>query len=406
MTTAASDTRSAQPANHLQYSDAPNGVAAAGAVSEWIACRHAVSAKASPDEASEQDAGRVLDGRIPSLDGFRAISIVFVLIGHIGQQVYFNETSPAGWVMHSLPGFGVKIFYVISGYLITLLLLQENRKSGTIDLLHFYVRRAFRILPAAYTFMAIIFLVAGASIYPVNKLLAVVFAENYSLHEQWLVGHLWSLGVEEQFYLLWPAVFLFLPRRRSAVLLAAICSVPFINVAIIHYHWPYWNLAFYSVADTLACGCLMAILRTRSFVNSIMQSRWFFLIPILTCIASPLALTSGGIVYGLAKSLIIRPWLNIGIALCIEKGVRSAPAILNTKWLGTIGVMSYSIYLWQQPLARSAPITSSLALDLVLRLSAIALCAAASFYLIEQPALRLRKKLFSAKSPAPVCQAS
>jgi peptidoglycan/LPS O-acetylase OafA/YrhL len=76
-------------------------------------------------ETSERAAGRVLHRHIPSLDGLRALSIIFVLIGHTGHQLYFDNANLVGLALDSLPGLGVKIFFVISGYLITLLLLSE-----------------------------------------------------------------------------------------------------------------------------------------------------------------------------------------------------------------------------------------------------------------------------------------
>ena len=197
--------------------------------------------------------------RIPSLDGLRAISIAFVLIGHFchGYQRFFTQHALINRILISLGYFGVKIFFVISGYLITLLMLNEEKRAGGVNLGQFYIRRAFRILPAAIAFMVAIFIYEGSAISLQNKILSFLFLENYATATDWHVGHLWSLGVEEQFYLLWPFLFMAWPRVRKKVLFLAIALVPIINVVMIRLGWPYWNLAFYSVADTIACGCLI-----------------------------------------------------------------------------------------------------------------------------------------------------
>jgi peptidoglycan/LPS O-acetylase OafA/YrhL len=139
-------------------------------------------------------------------------------------------------------------------------------------------------LPAAYVFIAIILFLYGPQIDSANQILSLIFAENYAVKEHWRLGHLWSLGVQEQFYLIWPALFVFMPRRRIMTLLVPILAVPLINVAIIRYHWPYWNTAFYSVADTLAWGCLLALIRKQTYMDRLMKSKWPLIAPFLVMI--------------------------------------------------------------------------------------------------------------------------
>ena len=334
--------------------------------------------------------------RIPSLDGLRAISIAFVLVAHFyrGYQRYFTPDTLIDATFVSLGYFGVKIFFVLSGYLITLLMLNEEKRTGRVNLGQFYIRRAFRILPAAIAFMLAIFIYNGSAISLQNKVFSFLFLENYAAPADWRVGHLWSLGVEEQFYLLWPLLFITWPRARKKALLLTLALVPLINVAIIRFGWPFWNNAFYSVADTIACGCLLALLRRNRYLSRVLDNRFFFLVPVLTCLDSPLCLLKGGLAFGLCKSLILRPALNVGIALSVEKAVRTAPAILNKRAIVAIGAMSYSIYLWQQPFACSpTPLVSNFLLDLFSRILLIGLLASASYFLLEQPVLRVRRRI-------------
>jgi peptidoglycan/LPS O-acetylase OafA/YrhL len=339
---------------------------------------------------------RVGSARIPSLDGLRAISIAFVLISHLAYERFFNPNTLHGTALTSLGGFGVKIFFVISGYLITLLMLNEEKQTRDVSLRQFYLRRAFRILPAALTFMAAIFIYNGSAIPLQNKVLSFLFLANYANPGDWHVEHLWSLGVEEQFYLLWPLLFIALPRIRKKALILTIVLVPIANVAIIRFGWPFWNTAFYSVADTIACGCLLALVRQNRYLGKILDSQLFFLVPILTCIDAPLILLKGGLVFGLCKSLLLRPALNIGIALSVEKAVRTAPAFLNWKPIMFIGTLSYSLYLWQQPFAFSrTPLSPNSIIDLLLRILLIGSLATASYFLVERPFLKVRRHIIT-----------
>jgi peptidoglycan/LPS O-acetylase OafA/YrhL len=138
----------------------------------------------------------------------RAVSIALVLLSHASA----TRGAPA-WLGRALPAvgagnLGVRVFFVISGLLITRLLLREQRRTGGVALGAFYLRRTFRIFPAYYVFLGA--LVAAAALgwrAPVPELAllhAATYTTNYSLIETWVVGHTWSLSVEEQFYLLWP----------------------------------------------------------------------------------------------------------------------------------------------------------------------------------------------------------
>jgi len=138
--------------------------------------------------------------RIPSLDGLRAISIALVIVGHWVSRHYGSA------VALSYANLGVRIFFVISGYLITTLLIKEHSKTSTISLGDFYVRRAYRILPAAMAFMLPVFVVYGSQLRWYHMAAALVYVANFDPLRPWFLGHLWSLSVEEQFYFLWPSI--------------------------------------------------------------------------------------------------------------------------------------------------------------------------------------------------------
>ena len=138
--------------------------------------------------------------RIPSLDGLRAVSISLVVIGHSVEVRLsgFDDGDVAG----AFANLGVRIFFIISGYLITTLLLKEYDRTSTIGLREFYVRRAYRILPAAIVFMVPVFVIFWHQLRWYHMAAAALYLANFDFSHPWFLGHLWSLSVEEQFYFL------------------------------------------------------------------------------------------------------------------------------------------------------------------------------------------------------------
>jgi peptidoglycan/LPS O-acetylase OafA/YrhL len=153
--------------------------------------------------------------RIPSLDGVRAISILLVIAGH------WTETHTTGVkadIAGAFANLGVRIFFVLSGYLITRLLLEEQATTGEISLRQFYLRRARRILPASLFFMLTVFIWYHRELRWQHALAALLYVTNFDPGHPWFLGHLWSLSVEEQFYFLWPAVFKKWQAHRAPIL--------------------------------------------------------------------------------------------------------------------------------------------------------------------------------------------
>jgi peptidoglycan/LPS O-acetylase OafA/YrhL len=121
--------------------------------------------------------------RIPGLDGLRAVSILFVLSGHL-------VGNPFG----DLANLGVRVFFVISGYLITLLLIREEGKTGTVSLRQFYARRALRIFPASYSLVLVVtaaYILGVIDLHRGDLLHAYTYTMNYSVDRSWWLGHLW-----------------------------------------------------------------------------------------------------------------------------------------------------------------------------------------------------------------------
>ena len=330
-----------------------------------------------------------LTRRIPSLDGLRAVSIALVIAWHSGFLGFGLRRLDYG-------NLGVRIFFLISGFLITGILLEQLASSGRIDLRTFYVRRIARIIPAYWCFLVTVALLVPTGLvaahYP-EFLAALLYYSNY-VHVGVALIATWSLSVEEQFYLLWPLTLLLLGpiRARVACLLVLLLAPTFRILAHLDL-WPSEpRYAFECVCDALATGCLLALLRDYLWglpvYRRLVQSGTALLfVPAILLIQ---AAFPGSLIYeavGLSA-------LNLGLAAAIDVVMRRPTAwpgrLLNMRPLVWIGTLSYSLYLWQQPFMGAR-------LPLVLKLGAILACACASYYLVERP---LRRRLNAHWRPA------
>lgn len=328
--------------------------------------------------------------RLPSLDGLRAISVTIILAFHLR---FLPTLGRPRWVRFDIGTLGMSIFFVISGFIITKLLLDERERDGMICLPSFYSRRFFRIFPALFAYilgLALLTLLGLASCSPRQLWMGLTFLGNYRYSGCFSTAHLWSLSVEEQFYLLWPFVLSRLSSKSaSRLLLTVICIVPLIRVAHLVHGADWMTLEWHSesVADGLAVGCLLAIVRTRLHTNRAYQrfanSRacWFL----------PIGLLAAGWQYsslfyqGLGKTLML-----VGIAIGIDISIQRYNTVwgrcLNSAAFVRVGLWSYSIYLWQQVFIVQLPGTQPYAwfpLNLILSIGV----AIASYYLVERPAL-------------------
>ena len=302
-----------------------------------------------------------------------------------------------------LGNLGVRIFFVISGFLITGLLMQERERSGRINLPRFYVRRALRIFPAFYVFLGAIGVCAaiGWIVVPrLDFLEAGMYIMNYfpgSQNSHYL-RHIWSLSVEEQFYLLWPGVLSLAGQARGITITAAvILLVPVLRLTYWFFFQGLRNMIdgrFETVCDALATGCLLAMtqrwLASQFRYNQFLRSSAFYLVPLTVFLDSIFLAPHPRAYNGIGITV-----LNAGIALCIDRWVRYpeglVAAALNSAPLRAVGVLSYSIYLWQEPFLDSKG--SALFQTLPFNLLAIAACSLCSFFLIERPIRQLRARV-------------
>jgi len=209
------------------------------------------------------------DKYLPSLDGIRAVCTALVIGCHAADSTGFPKSlKPASQYLFN-GHLGVTVFFVLSGFLITLLLVKEEHRCGQISLTSFYGRRFIRILPVYFTYLLVVFLLDLATdmeMSPQRYASAFTFTNNV-FFGGWIEGHLWSLSVEEQYYLLWPLVLVFLPRRfRVNVAIAIIVLAPVFRIQFAMRDWDMlWKFSFLTNADSMMIGslCTMALAEDR-----------------------------------------------------------------------------------------------------------------------------------------------
>jgi peptidoglycan/LPS O-acetylase OafA/YrhL len=321
--------------------------------------------------------------RIHSLQGVRAICIAFVVLAHAsGTHNCFQSA-----VAESYGNPGVRIFLILSGYLITSQLVKEREQTGRISLPSFYARRAYRIFPAAYVFMLVAIAIHWTVLSRTNIVTALTYTVNYYPQGNHVLGHLWSLGVEEQFYLVWPLCLLLFFRKRIWIVMAVIAAGPPLRMLF----WLLWRRAglehpFPVYMDALATGAAVSLLEPGlRALQPVFLNRKFIVVPCLTLLVPLIQFWNNRVYETVGFSVF-----HVGVALSLLHLMKRRYAFLNSSPMVWLGEISYSLYLWQQFFfdRRSPALWAAFPLNVVLAL----LLAAASYYLVEQPFLNLRER--------------
>ncbi len=351
--------------------------------------------------------------RIPSLDGLRALSIVLVMGLHTVQRYAAEHPQHQPGLLWSVVlngSLGVYIFFVISGYLITRLLLHEQQTRGAISMSGFYLKRAFRILPPLYVYVGVLAVLSAAGRLALTKwdiISALFFFHNYAISSTcWAIEHFWSLSVEEQFYLIWPVILILCLRlpgqkgkhRAATIAGVAIVLSPLIRILSFRTHEAllHDSAGFHMHADALMFGCAAALLegtsrfeRAYHFVTRV----WWL----------PVA----GLAIGSYLEMRFQNYWNFPLgetytglllAFFLLWTVRNADSrlgrVLNARGVTHLGVLSYSIYLWQTLFLHHSNGSVFAGAAWLGRFPfnwiAIVVVAEISYRVVEQPSLRLR----------------
>jgi peptidoglycan/LPS O-acetylase OafA/YrhL len=341
--------------------------------------------------------------RIPTLDGWRGLSVIGVILFHGG--FFKSDSLVAKLTYHG--NIGVDVFFALSGFLICRLLLEDYARNGELDLRRFYIRRAFRILPPYYAALAGIFAVAaiGAIRIDYSDLPSCLFFyRNYvPLHSGgFYTAHFWSLAVEEQFYAFWPLLLIIAkPKRLGKV--AFILAMAILCWRVLEFHFqclsailPQVNVMIRTDTrlDGLMWGCLAAIyfpvIKRR--VEAVHFSQlWLPVLAVLLITQAVHAIHNSSV---LLQTMLV-PLLVLSTVL---QPTSLLSRFLEWKPLSWIGTISYSLYLWQElflphVVGVTAPGSFRHIQQAPWSLLAIVACACFSRYLIEIPMTRLGHRL-------------
>jgi peptidoglycan/LPS O-acetylase OafA/YrhL len=323
--------------------------------------------------------------RLDSLDGLRALAVLLVFASHIDQR-------------RIVGGFtGVEVFFALSGYLITYLLLRERQLNGDVNLRMFYARRALRLWPALILLLIVVTPIAFVDHIgrpPLDSLAAVTYVSdlwsNYSGNLS-LTLHTWSLSVEEQFYLVWPAVLMWAIARRyrPSLILTASIVVSVILCAGAYQVHRFSNPQFlpFDHVPALGGGALLAITTKDGVGERLRRAVRFGVVPVVGLIVITVLVPERWWTIPLvgAAAWMVVAHLIVHRDSFISRVFRSDPAV----WLGR---RSYGFYLWHYPiiilLARSFGPLNKVLIGLPLTLVA----TVASWQLVELPFLRLKER--------------
>lgn len=357
-------------------------------------------------------------GYIPSLDGLRAASILFVMVGHLVSE----RLAPGG--------FGVQVFFVISGFLIARLMLAENKATGSVSLPRFFLRRFLRLYPVTLVYALIIvgvFLWAGMPFRWGELWSVLLYFSNYyylwfdAVHTGELglpFGIFWSLAVEEHFYLLFPPLFVLLAGRADRLfwVMAVVC-IAVLALRIVAAHLDPWlvesRALYYRTEfriDAIAWGVLLA-----AICDTVMGQR------LIRSLGHPLAFAAALLLLALTflyRDPVFREtWryslqglslLVLFAGLLFDRRYALIQWALNLPIAVWIGRLSYSLYVWHlctPALSRWLLPESGWAAQTALQMPMSFAFAAASFYLLEQPIARWRRRLHTDRRPAPAAAA-
>jgi peptidoglycan/LPS O-acetylase OafA/YrhL len=307
--------------------------------------------------------------RIKSLDGIRAISIAMVLLGHGKETIESKYTENFIFHIISNSSLGVMIFFVISGYLITSLLLKENEVYGKISIKNFYIRRVFRIFPIFYLYIITIVVLKNIGYHNIftdysSVLFAGLYIWNYKHFFQipegngnWFFGHTWTLSLEEQFYLIWPFLFSRLNFINiKKVTIGIILISPFLGL-LTYFILPnsrgQIGMMLPTGSGTIFMGCLGAILEKEidfkeKLLSLISNKVLIFFCFVFVFIINPELVARFRGSYSILFGNILN---SVAIMLLIFYCIHVTSFIssfLNNKLLVKIGLISYSLYIWQQ----------------------------------------------------------
>lgn len=291
------------------------------------------------------------------LDGLRGLAVLCVIFSH---AFLYHGIS---YFCYGLGMIGVQTFFVISGFLITSLLLKEKVKNGKVSFKNFYIRRFLRLVPVAYLFLAIICILAKPLNWDLSigaVLSAALYVKNIPIvhgHDAY-IGHYWTLGIEEQFYLLFPALLIYKPNKYLIAVVLLAMLIPVIsylgyNKVGVFYTNRFIHLVAFAIINlfgngtfAILAGSILSVLMFKGLIKIKQKSPYILSLLVFITVAAFRAATVYNF-HNVDFGIIV---FSIGIAYVILLNLNGTDLfayILNHPIMIKIGVLSYSLYIWQ-----------------------------------------------------------
>jgi peptidoglycan/LPS O-acetylase OafA/YrhL len=379
-----------------------------------------MSGRAEAEDSVVGSGRLVLPRFMPAIDGLRAFAVIAVVLFHIAWPLSQDSASQRlhVWSLVSHGWIGVDLFFVISGFLITGILLDS--KGSLHYFRNFYIRRALRIWPLYYAVVfAVLFIYPhihpnGSLVHqPAPWYCYAFYLQNFTALQNRLLGVTWSLAVEEQFYVAWPLVVMLLSRKNLARLITSLMLAAPLFRFLLHFDYPVWT---FCRMDGILAGSLLALWLRSADVSA------FRLRTVATCL-----LLVGGIgsvwLFSAASqngesSILVYSFLALGFSglVCFAAFDQMLPRpfrrVLEHSWVRYVGKISYAIYLFHRivhqvlvfalyrlriPLRRE--IASQDAVFVMLELVVVIAAASCSWWFFERPILSLKRHFDYWSSP-------
>lgn len=307
--------------------------------------------------------------RIPTLDGWRGLAILIVLFDHYS---FHFRPQYLEWIGAD----GVAIFFVLSGFLITSNLLAESDSTGNISLKSFYVRRVFRLIPCAWAYLMVLGLLGW--LHPSEAIGCIFFfraALPMLIHPS--TDHFWSLSIEEDFYLIWPVVLVALGNRKA---LKVVTTGAIVLGVLGIIGGESFNFISHFVRSPILVGCILAFIPRRRLP---WHELW----------VTVALLGLGAFMYEthVGPTTLLESMLIAFLIWSTSQGAgRWLCWVLETRVMVGIGVISYSLYVWQQIVAFHPPFTIAATM---MKLYLVGTLALSSYCFIERPMRRIGREV-------------
>lgn len=297
-------------------------------------------------------------GNIPTLTGWRGVAVLLVIIGHL--KFGFPKQSTEYFWMDNLiyANFGVRIFFVLRGFLITTLLVKEKLKFGKINLRNFYIRRILRIVPVLWLYLITVAIISKIFHLDLNYhhfLGPLFYLTNFNIFQgTWLFAHTWSLAVEEQYYLLWPVLFQRIKNLMYWVICILLLTPLIVSITYLKPNLSNYLLhPFFSHGAAIFTGSLLSLVWCQNFYNIkiekyLRNSVFFVLLVVAWAISILVHNGKMGKILLPGGDLILNIIVSYLITFSILKSTGHISKFLNSSVINKIGILSYSIYIWQQ----------------------------------------------------------